>query len=88
MGPTRGRGSVGTASPGHAFAVDLQGVVAARVSAELPSPTPSSPTGKVEAQSLLHLRFVCGVAVDVYLPPIWEAVARVRGNMEGLATLN
>ena len=38
--------------------------------------------------SLLHLRFVCGVAADVDLPPIWEPVARGRGKMDRLATLN
>ena len=54
----------------------------------MPSPAPSDPTGKVATLSLLHLRFACGVAVDVDLPPIWEEVARVRVKMEGLATLN
>ena len=35
-----------------------------------------------------HIHFACGVAVDVELPPIWEAVAQGKEKMEGLATLN
>ena len=66
----------------------MQGVVANGVAAALPSPGLSGPTGKVATLSLMHLRFVCGVAADVDLPPIWESVARGRGNMDGLATLN
>ena len=58
------------------------------VAVSLPSPAPSGPTGKVATLSLLHLRFVCRVAVDVDLPPIWESFARGRGKMDGLATLN
>ena len=54
----------------------------------LPSPALSGPTGKVVTLSLLHLRFACGVAVDVDLPPTWESVARGRGKMERIATLN
>ena len=38
--------------------------------------------------SLLQIRFVCGVAADVDLPPIWESVARGQGKMDRLATLN
>ena len=72
----------------HAFAAALQGVVAAGVSAALPSPAPSGPTGKVATLSLLHLRFSFRLVVDVELPPIWKVIARGRGNMEGLATLN
>ena len=72
----------------HAIAVALQGVVANGVAVALPSPAPSGPTGKVATLSLLHLRFVYGVAMDVDLPPIWESVARGRGKMDGLATLN
>ena len=55
----------------HAFAADLQGVVAAGVSSALSSPAPSGPTGKVATLSLLHLRFACRVAVNVDGPPIW-----------------
>ena len=55
----------------HVFAAALQGLVATGVSATLPSPAPSVPTGKVATLSLLHLRFACGVAVDVYLLPVW-----------------
>ena len=54
----------------------------------MPSPAPSGPMGKVVTLSLLHLRFTCGVAVDLDLPPIWELVAWGRGKVEGLATLN
>ena len=72
----------------HAFTAALQGVVAAGVSAEFPYPAPSGPTGKVATPYLLHLRFTCGVTVDGDIPPIWEAVVRGKGRMEGLATLN
>ena len=72
----------------HAFTAALQGVVAAGVSTEVTSLVLSAPTGKIETLSLLHLRFTCRVAVDGYLSPIWEAVARGKGRMEGLATLN
>ena len=72
----------------HAFATALQGVVAAGVSAALPSPAPSVPTGKVATLSLLHPPFAYGVAMDVDLPPIWESVARIIGKTDGLATLN
>ena len=72
----------------HAFALALQGGVAAGVSAEVPPPFLSIPTGKVATLSLLHLRFACGVAADGDLPTIWEAVTRGKGSMEGLATLN
>ena len=66
----------------------LQGVVAARVGADLPSPSPSASSGRVADLSLLHLRFACGVAGDLDLSPIWEEVARAKGRMEGLATFN
>ena len=72
----------------HTFAAALQGVVAAGISAAVPSPSLSAPTGKVATLSLLHLRFSYGVAVDGELPPIWEAVAQGKGRMEGLVTLN
>ena len=48
----------------HDFTEDLQGMVEARVSAEVPSPYLSAPTGKIAALSLLHLRFAYGVAAD------------------------
>ena len=54
----------------------------------LPSPALFIPRGKVATLSLLHLLFACRVAVDVNLPPMWEAVDRGRGKMEGLTTLN
>ena len=72
----------------HTFASALQGVVAVGVGAALPSPSPSAPLGRVAVISLLHLRFACGVAGDSDLPPIWEEVARTKGRIEGLATLN
>ena len=55
----------------HAFTEALQGVVAAGVSVEVPSPSPSAPTGKVATLSLLHLHFECRVLVNGDLPPIW-----------------
>ena len=55
----------------HTFVAALQGVVAARAGAALPSPDPSGPTGKVATLSLLHLQFTWGVAVDVDLPSIF-----------------
>ena len=70
------------------MAAGLQGVVAVGVSAALPSPAVSGLTGKVATLSLLHLRFTCGVAADVDLPPIWDSAAQGRGNMDRLATLN
>ena len=72
----------------HAFAVALQSVVAAGVSAAFPSPAFSVPMGKVVTLSLLNLRFACRVEVDGDLPPIWKEVARRKGMMERLATLN
>ena len=72
----------------HTLAAALQGVVAAGVSVALPSPAPSGLMGKVATLSLLHIRFACGVAADVDLPPIWKLVAQLRGKMDGLATLN
>ena len=54
----------------------------------MPPPYPSDPTVKFATFSLLHLRFACGMAVDEDLPPIWEAVARGKGRVEGIATLN
>ena len=72
----------------HASAAALQGLVAARISAAVPSPALSAPTVKVATLSLLHLRFVCRVSVYRDLPPIWEAVVRGNGQMEGLSTLN
>ena len=87
--PATGLGALGISDSAlHAIAVAMQGVVANGVAAALPSPVPSGTTGKVATLSLLHLRFLCGVAADVDLPPIWESVARGRGKMDGLATLN
>ena len=72
----------------RAFVESLQGVVAAGISAAVPSPAPSGPAWKVTILPLMHPPFSCGVEVDVDLPPIWEAVAWGKGQMEGLATLN
>ena len=72
----------------HAFAAALQGVGTAGVSAAVPYPAPSAPTGKVVKLSLQHLRFACDVEVDGDLLPIWEAVAQGKGIMEVIATLN
>ena len=72
----------------HAFTAALQGVAVAGVSATVPSPAPSAPTGKVATLSLLYIRFTCGVAVDGGLPCIWEVVTRGKGWIEGIATLN
>ena len=65
----------------HAFASALQGVVAAGVSAAVPSPAPSAPTGKVVTPYILNLWFACGVVVDGKRLPIWEAVAWGKGRM-------
>ena len=59
-----------------------------RVGEILPSPSTAAPLGRVEALSLLHLRFAYGVEGDADLPSIWEELARVKGHMKGLATLN
>ena len=72
----------------HAFAAELQVVVAAGVGVTLPSPSPTAPTGKVATLSLHHLHFVCRLAVNGYLTPICEEVARGKGSIEGLAALN
>ena len=72
----------------RAFAAALKGVAAAGIRAAVPSLALYFPTGKVATLYLLHLRFSCRVAVDGDLPPIYEAVARVKGSMERLATLN
>ena len=72
----------------HAFASALQGMLAAGVSAAVPSLYQSAPIGKVATLLLLHLRFACGVALDGYLSPFWEAVAQRKRRMEGLATQN
>ena len=72
----------------HAFADALQGVVVAVVVSSIPSPSLAALAGRVATLSLLYLRFACGVSVDGDLPPIWEVVARLKGRVEGLATLN
>ena len=87
--PSTGIASLGLSDSAlHAFTEALQGVVADGVSAAVPSPAPSGPTGKVATMSLPNLRLACRVEVDGYPIPIWEAVAREKGRMEGLATLN
>ena len=72
----------------HALVAALQGVEAEGVGLELPSLSLDATTWKITTLSLLHRCFICGVVVNGYLPPIWEAVARGRGSIEGLATLN
>ena len=72
----------------HAFAAPLQGMLAARVGAAVPSPSPYAPMGKVAKITLLHLYFACGVTLDGDLPPICEAAAQGKGRMERIATLN
>ena len=67
----------------HAIAADLKDMVVDGVSAEVPSPAPSALTGKVATLSLLRLRFSSGVAVDGGLPPILEAVVRVKRSDGG-----
>ena len=44
--------------------------------------------GKAATLSLLHLRFIYEVIVYGDLPPIWGAVSRGIGRMEGMASLN
>ena len=58
----------------------MQGVVATGVVVTLPSLSLSAPAGKVATLSLLHLRFVFGVAGGGNLPLIWEAVAGGGGG--------
>ena len=72
----------------HAFAAALQGVVAVVVLAALPSPSPTAPAERVLPFLLLHLRFDFLLKVDEYLPPIYEAVARIKFRTEVLANLN
>ena len=92
--PTEPPPEMGLAAPGlpnasiHTSTADLQEVTEMGAGAALPSPSPAAPTTKVATLSLLHLFFVCGVTGDGGLPPIWEAVARGRGSMEGLENLN
>ena len=67
--PATGLAALGLSDSGlDAFAAALQGVVAAGVSAALPSPSQSGPMRKVATLSLLYLRFACRVAADVVLP--------------------
>ena len=54
----------------HAFASVLQGVVTSGVGGDLPSTSPANPAGRVAALLMMHLCFVCGVAVDGDLFPI------------------
>ena len=87
--PATGLAALGLSdSAFHAFAAALQGVLLAGVSAAVPSPSLYTPTGKVAPLTLLHIHFVCGVAVDGYPPNIWEAVTQGKGSMEGISTLN
>ena len=72
----------------HTFADALQVVVAAQVGSSPPSPSPIAPLVRVATLSLLHLCFKCGLTGYAELPPIWEEVARMKGRIEGLATLN
>ena len=37
---------------------------------------------------LLHLRFVCGVAIDAEVPPIWHKVAQAPTKGAALSILN
>ena len=37
---------------------------------------------------LLHLRFVCGVATDVEVPPIWQEVVQAPTKGASLSILN
>ena len=72
----------------HAFVAAMKVVVAAGVSAPVPSPAPSVPTRKVATLPLLHLRFSYRLALDGDLPPICEAANQVKKRVEGSATLN
>ena len=44
----------------HAFTSILQGVLVAGMGADLPSPSPTTPSGRFTALSLLHLCVACG----------------------------
>ena len=59
----------------HTFVAALQVAGMAVIRVALASPSPATPSGRVEALFLLHLHFSCGVVGYGYLPPIWEAVA-------------
>ena len=72
----------------NTFTSVLQGVVTSVVGADLTSPSPAAPHGRVVYLLLLHIRFACGVEVDVDLPPIWWKVATVKGHPKGLAIIN
>ena len=79
--PYHGLASLGISDAAvHAFSAALQEVVATGVEAALPSHLPAATPGKAKALSLLHLQFACRMAGYVYLSPIWEKVARVKGR--------
>ena len=72
----------------QALTAALLGVVKTGVVSALTSPSPTALGVKVTSLSPLYLCFVCRVAGESDLPPIWEAVAQGQGKTEGLATLN
>ena len=72
----------------YACAAALKTVVEEGVGAALPSPSPTTPSGRVAALSLLQLRYTCGVSGDAELPPIWEEADLAKGHKGGLSTLN
>ena len=74
MGPPLAMGLAALSLSGavmHSFAASLQKGLAVVLGATLTSPYLEVTTVKVTTLSLLHLCFICGVAVDGYLPTIW-----------------
>ena len=67
----RGLAAFGISHSGFTSFVNmLQGVMDVGVGSSLLSLSPGIPEGRVAALSLLHLRFVCRVAVDGDMAPI------------------
>ena len=79
--------STGMGALGLSYAI-IQEVVETGVVVTLPSPSPAVPAERVATLLLLHVRFMCGVARDRDLPPVWEAVATEKIRTEELENLN
>ena len=67
-------------------------VVAAAAQGYAASPQPPAAIGGgargLTPMKLLHLRFVCGVATDAEVPPIWREVAHALTKGAALSILN
>ena len=75
-------------SAAHAFTSETQCAAMVGVGASLTPLSPALLMGRVTSFLLLHLRFSYGVIGDEDLHPIWDVVARGKGNTEGLDTPN